>query len=30
LETVEQKMLTLPETTRNKILGLNAKALYRL
>jgi predicted TIM-barrel fold metal-dependent hydrolase len=30
LETVEKKMLTLPETTRNKILGLNARALYRL
>jgi predicted TIM-barrel fold metal-dependent hydrolase len=30
LETVEKKMFTLPETTRNKILGLNAKALYRL
>jgi predicted TIM-barrel fold metal-dependent hydrolase len=30
LETVEQKMLTLPETTRNKILGENARALYRL
>ncbi|HVV76388.1 MAG TPA: amidohydrolase family protein [Mycobacteriales bacterium] len=30
LETVEKKMLTLPESTRNKILGLNAKTLYRL
>ncbi|MGN6472827.1 MAG: amidohydrolase family protein [Mycobacteriales bacterium] len=30
LQTVEAKMLTLPETTRNKILGENARALYRL
>jgi predicted TIM-barrel fold metal-dependent hydrolase len=30
LKTVEAKMLTLPETTRNKILGENARGLYRL
>jgi predicted TIM-barrel fold metal-dependent hydrolase len=30
LQTVEQKMLTLSETTRNKILGENARGLYRL
>jgi predicted TIM-barrel fold metal-dependent hydrolase len=30
LETVEQKMMTLSETARNKILGENARALYRL
>ncbi|HWC36253.1 MAG TPA: amidohydrolase family protein [Mycobacteriales bacterium] len=30
LETVEKKMLTLSETARNKILGENARALYRL
>jgi predicted TIM-barrel fold metal-dependent hydrolase len=30
LETVETKMMTLSETARNKILGENARALYRL
>jgi predicted TIM-barrel fold metal-dependent hydrolase len=30
LETVEQKMMTLTRTARNKILGENARALYRL
>jgi predicted TIM-barrel fold metal-dependent hydrolase len=30
LQTVEAKMMTLSETSRNKILGENARALYRL
>ncbi len=30
LDTVEAKMMTLSETARNKILGENARALYRL
>jgi predicted TIM-barrel fold metal-dependent hydrolase len=30
LQTVEGKMATLPETTRDKILGENARTLYRL
>jgi predicted TIM-barrel fold metal-dependent hydrolase len=30
LGTVREKMKTLPETTRNKIYGENARKLYRL
>ena len=30
LETVKAKMATLPDATRRKIMGENARALYRL
>jgi predicted TIM-barrel fold metal-dependent hydrolase len=30
LQTVADKMATLPQVTRNKILGENARKLYRL
>ena len=30
LETVAEKMTTLPEATRRKIMGENARTLYRL